>query len=36
MCSGHDIIAQSRQFGGAIGAVDLDQPIVMGHEFFGE
>lgn len=36
LCAGHDIIAQSRQFGGPYAGIDLDRPIVMGHEFVGE
>jgi threonine dehydrogenase-like Zn-dependent dehydrogenase len=34
--SGHEIVAQSQLFGGPYASVDLDRPIVMGHEFVGE
>jgi threonine dehydrogenase-like Zn-dependent dehydrogenase len=36
LCSGHEIVAQSQLFGGPYASVDLDRPIVMGHEFVGE
>jgi threonine dehydrogenase-like Zn-dependent dehydrogenase len=36
LCSGHEIVSQSREFGGPYATVDLDRPIVMGHEFVGE
>lgn len=36
LCSGHEIVRQSQKFGGAYASIDLDRPIVMGHEFVGE
>ena len=36
MCSGHEIIAQSDLYGGAYSGIDLDRPLVMGHEFVAE
>jgi threonine dehydrogenase-like Zn-dependent dehydrogenase len=36
MCSGHEMIRQSQQFGGPYATIDLDRPIVMGHEYVGE
>lgn len=36
LCSGHEIVSQSRKFGGAYSKINLDRPIVMGHEFVGE
>jgi threonine dehydrogenase-like Zn-dependent dehydrogenase len=36
MCSGHEMVRQSQTFGGPYADVDLDRPIVMGHEFVGE
>ena len=36
MRAGHEIIRQAQAFGGSYSGVDLDRPIVMGHEFVGE
>lgn len=36
MCSGHEIVKQSKEFGGSYSNVDLARPIIMGHEFVGE
>jgi threonine dehydrogenase-like Zn-dependent dehydrogenase len=36
LCSGREIVAQSQRFGDPYASVDLDRPIVMGHEFVGE
>src|SRR5579863_436149 len=36
LCSGHEVVEKSRQFGGPYAGVDLGKPIVMGHEFVGE
>jgi len=36
MCSGHEMVAKSKEFGGPYANVDLGQRIVMGHEFVGE
>lgn len=36
LCSGADIVAKSKEFGGPYASVDLGKPIVMGHEFVGE
>ncbi len=36
MCSGAEMIAQSERYGGPYAGIDLNRPIVMGHEFVGE
>jgi 2-desacetyl-2-hydroxyethyl bacteriochlorophyllide A dehydrogenase len=36
LCSGHNVVARSKEFGGPYAAVDLGKRIVMGHEFVGE
>ncbi|CAN7418902.1 zinc-binding dehydrogenase [Phenylobacterium sp. LjRoot225] len=36
LCSGHEMVAKSQEFGGPYAAVDLGKRIVMGHEFVGE
>lgn len=36
MCSGANMVAKSKEFGGPYASVDLRKPIVMGHEFVGE
>lgn len=36
LCSGANMVAKSREFGGPYANVDLSKPIVMGHEFVGE
>jgi threonine dehydrogenase-like Zn-dependent dehydrogenase len=36
LCSGPNMVASSKQFGGPYASVDLGKPIVMGHEFVGE
>lgn len=36
LCSGAEVVAKSKEFGGPYAAVDLSKPIVMGHEFVGE
>ncbi len=36
MCSGPNMVAKSKEFGGPYAGVDLGKPIVMGHEFVGE
>ena len=36
LCSGHNVVAKSKEFGGPYATVNLDKPIVMGHEFVGE
>ncbi|TAL00314.1 MAG: theronine dehydrogenase [Rhodospirillaceae bacterium] len=36
LCSGHNMVAKSKEFGGPYANVDLNKRIVMGHEFVGE
>ncbi len=36
LCSGHEMVAKSKEFGGPYANVDLSKRIVMGHEYVGE
>jgi len=36
LCSGHNMVARSKEFGGPYSGVDLNRRIVMGHEYVGE
>jgi len=36
MHSCHEIVTASKEFNGPYGTIDLDKPIVLGHEFVGE
>src|ERR1700743_1732228 len=36
LCSGHNVVAKNKEFGGPYASIDLSKPIVMGHEFVGE